>query len=271
MLQKLLFMYTLTDKSIVFNPFDLLSKLQQKETNQFLEWSIKLTVNTIEPRFKPTLYIYPDTNSKENYSTYNKLNELLFELECPKEILNIQKNAISTAMYQGIRIPHSSLNEKCLFIHDEGEKHIHSYRWSNELSYDKLYYAYKNDVHVKTVRHLIHKNLELFFDSIINQEEFKNQFGIWFQEMDNIVHEVYLTFPSRPKLNWVLKSLEKHLSKEVYHQASMYGDLNFKNIGFDSKMQKGNAAITIYFTIPVASKFPLNYAELMQDTISFFK
>ncbi|QKX06664.1 hypothetical protein HN014_17665 [Aquimarina sp. TRL1] len=249
------------------NPLQLLSTISQRQKCHAVEWSIKITHNTVRPRYKPTLYIYPD----EQQPAYRSLTQLLHTIKTPRTVLDIHDDSRFTAMYQGLRLPVAASEDNCLFIHDSETQFIHSYRWREEKSFQQQRYMYSNRLPVTAVRDHIHPDLHSIFDSLLLQDGFKDQLGIWCQKKGDITHEVYLTFPSRPKIDWVIAGISPLLTASGVQQLQSYKGLRFKNIGFDAVTETRAPAVTMYFTIPVSDYFPTDYKDLMKRTFLFFR
>ncbi|WP_109302496.1 hypothetical protein [Aquimarina sp. AU474] len=247
-------------------PLKLFKPLFDRDSLQILEWSIKITRDRIEPSCKPTFYVY---HKDEDFSNYYKLNALLAKVAYPKDILDIQEKGIPTSMYNGLRIPLMFDDHKCLYINEEGEHTIRSLRWKNKESYDELRYIFKNDLEINDSNGYVHQELKDYYTSISQKDRSNICSGIWFQEMNDRISELYLAFPERPKLKWIIKELKSYMSNKTYKNVWAYSDLRCKNIGFDSHIA-ANLAITIYFSIPVGDMFPDNYIELMDTTHDFF-
>src|SRR5690606_27359642 len=108
------------------NPFSLFENMFLQKGIRYIEWSLEIKEGTVFPRNKPTFYIYPNENS---YSNYFELNKVLHQVACPRELLNIQRDSILSSLYQGIRIPLSEVDYKCLYIHDGKREELRAYRW----------------------------------------------------------------------------------------------------------------------------------------------
>ena len=248
------------------NPFSLFENLFLQKGIRYIEWSLEIKEGTVFPRNKPTFYIYPNENS---YSNYFELNKVLHQVACPGELLNIQRDSILSSLYQGIRIPLSEVDYKCLYIHDGKREELRAYRWKNENKFDEVLYDFHFPPIAGEVEKYIHPTLKTPYSLIINNELFLHT-GIWFQKIKNAVHEVYLSCPERPELKVVLKILKDYFSKTTWEKINLWSNVRFRNIGFDSVNCDGKPGITIYFSIPVYENLPGNYDELINMTLQFF-
>ncbi len=246
--------------TITSSSFSVLQRLYDKGQKHIMEWSIQLTAETVQVRYKPTIYVYPRPDLKVYQSVYNCLQEL----QCPESILALQQTTHKTAMYQGLRIPEESHIPKCLFIHEIEQNFIHAYRWQTKTSYDQCYYHYQNTGKIAANTTRIHKTLQPFLKAITTGEEFYKFYGIWTQEFEGQKKEVYLSFPSRPQFKWVLQAIQPLVCKTVYEQLKTFAQLPFKNIGFDTVAHQENPVMTIYFTYILDKTFPANYKEMQQ-------
>ena len=235
---------------------ELFNQLLGEQSKNLFEWSYRLTNHSFSPRFKPTLYLFPEATSE----TYSRLYDLLPSLDCPHEVLSIQEKAFSTAIYQGIRIPVSNEEEKCLFIHEEEEDFIHSYKWLNQSHYRRHDYFHKNDKGIKDIRPFVHERLKNLLDALDDINIHDTEDGIWLQSHYQRLYEVYLTFPSRPQFSQMLQALQNHLPSHVYTKASEYAHLRYRNIGFDTTIES-DPALNIYFSTTITNTLPNDYLE----------
>ncbi len=255
------------DKELAYDPLQLFKPLFDKDSLQILEWSVKLTSRGIETRCKPTFYAY---HHKDDRSVYSKINDLLVEQDCPQEVLRMQEKTSAFSLYNGLRIPLLKHESKCLYIHEKECSTIKSYRWKNKEKYELLKYTYQSNWQPEQVQMLIHSELHKYYTSFTKSTLFKRCKGIWLQQIENQIHEVYLAFPERPQLKFVLAGIKNAISSDSYNVLTSLTKLRCKNIGFDSLYSKF-PAITIYFTIPLKDKFPNTYEELLQMTHDFFQ
>ena len=247
--------------------FDCLHQLHDPKAKQYIEWSVTLAKDKFEFRHKPTLYMYPT----EDLAGYKNLNHLLYELDCPEHLIRIQKNSFATAMYQGIRIPRLDSDEKCLYIHHDKCSHIDCYRWKNHLDYDKCNYFYHQNLDLNATISMVHSDLNPFLEQLTKAEQFDEYYGVWLQKGKNGISEIYYSFPNRSSFSWVAKTLENLLNQDVYEKSLAFGNIKFKNIGFDSASKSSFPAITVYYTFPISKKIPSNDKELIGDCFNFFE
>lgn len=255
------------DKELASDPLQLFKPLFDKDSLQILEWSVKLTSRGIETRCKPTFYAY---HHKDDRSVYSKINDLLVEQDCPQEVLRMQEKISAFSLYNGLRIPLLKHESKCLYIHEKECSTIKSYRWKNKEKYELLKYTYQSNWQPEQVQMLIHSELHKYYTSFTKSTLFKRCKGIWLQQMENEIHEVYLAFPERPRLKLILAGIKNVTSGHNYRFLNSLRGLRCKNIGFDGLHTK-SPAITIYFTIPLKDRFPNSYEELLQMTHDFFR
>lgn len=260
-------MQPIPETSDTTDSFSLLSSLYRKEDKQILEWSVQLNLNGIIPRSKPTLFLYPGTG----FASFKQLNKNLSALNCPTEVIDIQRATFETAMYQGLRVPGSNTSDKCLYIHEQGQSFIHAYRWQNEKHYDRCYYRYQNNSTLSEVAAWIHPELQDFFSAIVDGSEFNKLCGFWTREYNDCVQEVYLSFPSAPRLQWVLNSFRILLSNSVFSEITTLENLRFKNIGFNTTQNSSTPEVTFYFLLPITDRFPVNCTQLMSMTHEYFR
>lgn len=248
------------------NPFSLFENLFLQKGIRYIEWSLTVKEGAVLPRNKPTFYIYPNDNG---YSNYFELNKVLHEIVCPGELLNIQRDSMLSSLYQGIRVPLSQVDYKCLYIHDEKREGLRAYRWKNKNAFDEVLYDFHFPSIASEAEKYIHPTLKLPYSLMINNELFSHT-GIWFQKIKNTVNEVYLSYPERPELKGVLKNLKNYFSITTLEKINLWSNVRFRNIGFDCINCDGQPGITIYFSIPVYDKLPGNYNELVGMTHQFF-
>ncbi len=247
------------------NTYELLRTLYRKDIKQLMEWSIQFSRDEFISRYKPTIYLYPD-GQKE---TFKSLSKLLKSVGTSKRLVKIQEESILTAMYQGIRIPESEGDYKCLYIHEEDHSYIHSYRWKDEENFDRYFYRFGLNNKVEQNSSFIHPDLKEFYHALKNGKEYNRLFGNWVQENKDSVREIYLSFPSKPTLKWILDSFQPILKDEVYAHLAPFKDLHIKNIGFDSVMER-NPKVTFYFSISLSDYFPVDHTELVRLTSGSF-
>jgi hypothetical protein len=116
---------------------------------------------------------------------------------------------------------------------------------------------------------MIHHHFTSMIECLAEQKAFKEQRGIWFQEYNAKIQEVYLAFPQRLPLHGFTQALKGYFSASVFNQLKELGDLKFRNMGFESS-EKENPEATIYFTFPVVDKFPKDYDDTIRMTHEFF-
>jgi hypothetical protein len=249
----------------IANPLRLLHKLYKKGSRQYMEWSIKISHEKVEHRYKPTLYVY----QAEGGNRFQCVSDLLDDLDCPSELIHRQRVSSSQAMYQGLRIPSSGSVDNCMFVHENGKQSIDSYRWTSSSHFDTLRYVYESGLEVNDVKPVIHRHFISMVECLAEQRAFKEQRGIWFQEYNGKIQEVYLAFPQRPPLHWLTQALKGYFSASVFNQLKKWDDLKFRNIGFES-CEKENPEATIYFTFPIVDKFPRDYDDTVRMTYDFF-
>ncbi|WP_288243585.1 hypothetical protein [uncultured Chryseobacterium sp.] len=243
------------------NTYQLLHTLYRKDLKQLIEWSVEFNRDNLTHRYKPTMYLYPD----EQKEIFRALNNLMRSLGTPETLLKVQKKSMLRSVYQGIRIPESEEDHKCLYLHEEGHSHIHSYRWKDDMNFDRCFYRFGlNDI-VEQNSKFIHPDLKEFYEALKKGKEYNRLFGNWIQEDEECVREIYLSFPSKPTLKWILDSFYPLLTDEVYFQLVQYEDLPIKNIGFDTFKEK-NPKVTLYFSVSPADYFPADHTELVRLT-----
>ncbi|MCY1663859.1 hypothetical protein [Chryseobacterium sp. SL1] len=243
------------------NTYTLLRTLHRKDIKQLMEWSIQFSRDEFISRHKPTIYLYPDSQKE----TFRELGGLLRCVGTPEKLVKIQEECILKSMYQGIRIPESEGDDKCLYIHEEAYSYIHSYRWKDRENFDRCFYRFGLNDTIKQNMSFIHPELKEFYNVLKNGKGYNRLFGNWIQENEGRIREIYLSFPSRPTLKWVLDSFQPILKDEVYYQLTQFKDLPIKNIGFDSVVEK-KPKVTLYFSILLSNYFPLNHTQLVQLT-----
>lgn len=243
------------------NTYQLLRTLHRKDVKQLMEWSVQFSRDEFISRHKPTIYLYPD-GQKE---TFKSLSKLLKSVGTSERLVKIQEESILSSMYQGIRIPESEGDYKCLYIHKEDHSYIHSYRWKDRENFDRCFYRFGLNDTVKQNMSFIHPELTEFYSVLKNGTGYNRLFGNWIQENEGSIREIYLSFPSKPKLKWMLDSLQPILKDEVYNQLLQFKDLPIKNIGFDSVVEK-NPKVTLYFSVLLSDYFPTNQTQLVQLT-----
>jgi hypothetical protein len=138
------------------------------------------------------------------------------------------------------------------------------------VHFDRYYYQYRDKAKLSDVSSLIHRQLEPLFGAIISKPQFNWQSGIWTQEFEEQTREIYLSFPYRTNLGWIIRSFEKHLPQDAYLESLKNSNLQFRNIGFDTDERNAYPSITIYFTMPLTEHFPGSDAELVSMTCDFF-
>lgn len=243
------------------NTYQLLKTLHRKDAKQVLEWSIAFNRDEFTHRYKPTIYLYPDRQR----DVFRLLNGLLKTIGTPEKLMEIQEETILTSVYQGIRIPQSEPDHKCLYIHEEGYSYIHSYRWKDDVDFETCFYRFALNGKLKHNSFFIHTDLKEFYHALKNGKGYNRLFGNWIQENENGVREIYLSFPSRPTLTWILESFRPLLKDKIYSYLMQYKDLRIKNIGFDS-IAEINPKVTLYFSVSLSDYFPAEHSELIKLT-----
>lgn len=243
------------------NAYKLLGTLHRKDIKQLMEWSVQFNKDEFISRCKPTIYLYPDRQKQ----IFRELSNLLRFVGTSERLIKIQEKSILQSMYQGLRIPESDDDYKCLYIHEEGYSSIHSYRWKDKENFDTCFYRFGLNDTIKQNMNFIHPELTEFYNVLKNGKAYNRLFGNWIQESQGNIREIYLSFPSKPKLKWILGSLQSILKDEVYKQLLLFEDLPIKNIGFDSTVEK-NPKVTLYFSILLSDYFPTNHTQLVQLT-----
>lgn len=246
-------------------PLSRLKTLVQPDSKQYLEWSIKINHYEVEHRHKPTLYIYRD----EAAGGYHGLCSLLEELDCPADVVQFHRRSGIRCRYQGLRIPDHCTTDKCLFIHREGYAHIDSFRWKDRHHYDSVRYMYCKGAVSEDIRAVIHPSFQPLLERISKSPAYAKQYGTWLQEYNGVVSEIYVTFPERMRLNWLIDVLRDDVSPMVADSLLNLRDLKFKNMGFES-YAKENPEFTIYFTLPIRETFPEDYDDTVAMTREFF-
>lgn len=247
--------------------FEKIKKRLEDISNIGLEYSIRVTKDSCLPRENATFWVKEDSCQDCKSVSFENLNQLLGDFNCPDEIKNIQKQLHTKSRLQGLRVDFSKNNPTHCFYADhwnENKQNIEAYHWKDKRIVKKARYECvflsSYDIIEKAVS-IIHDEFKESFIDLCSPDLIKNCSCLIYQIHNEEIKEVYITYAWHPKLKTIFSYLpiafQQQLSKTSYLACPL------RHIGFSTIKDK-EPEITVYFNADYRGSWPQNYTELRE-------
>ncbi|MCG8475678.1 MAG: hypothetical protein MI784_09405 [Cytophagales bacterium] len=240
----------------------LLAQLHGYESSNFqsFEWALRVSRSHLTLERKPTLYVY-----HKDQEAHRGFQKFIKTIGSPKEVLQAQRKSIGTAVYQGLRIPYRTQDDKYLFIHDHGQNAIQSYRWKDDTAFEYCEYLHMDDLKESELSDYLCRDLLPLGRRLFRYMKAHEESGIWLRKSKRGVEEIYFSFPHRPQVDWLLASAKGALPTPMHTQMHPYRKMCFRNVGL-SPLSGQETRLSFYLSVPAGARLPSEASDLFEKT-----